>query len=86
MRAIELPARCDRAAADALLPELVAAQGEDRIAVDGRNVQQIGQSVLQLLLSARQSGNGATIMPSAALAEAARMTGLTAELFDEGQP
>ena len=82
MAAITLPARCDRAAADALLPELRAAQGSGRIEIDGSQVEQVGQAMLQLLLSARRSGGGADITPSPALAEAGRMTGLSSELFE----
>ncbi|WP_068072510.1 STAS domain-containing protein [Novosphingobium lentum] len=85
MTAITLPARCDRAAACALLPELMAAQGTAEIRVDGSQVEQIGQAMLQLLVSARRTAGGATILPSPALAEACRMTGLSAELFDEVQ-
>ncbi|PEQ12795.1 hypothetical protein B2G71_10920 [Novosphingobium sp. PC22D] len=82
MTTIKLPARCDRAAAEALFPEFVAAMGSGATEVDGSAVTQIGQSVLQLLVSARRSGNGATITRSDALTKAAEMTGLTGELFD----
>ncbi len=84
MNTIKLPARCDRAAAEALFPEFVAAMGSGPGAteVDASGVTQIGQAVLQLLVSARRSGNGATIAPSEALTKAAEMTGLTGELFD----
>jgi len=41
--------------------------------------------VLQLLVSARRSGDGAHITPSPALEDAARLTGLTAELFEESE-
>ncbi len=86
MATITLPPRCDRAAAEALLPHFAAASETGKIEVDGRQVEQVGQAVLQLLLSARRSVPGATIAPSHALAEAGRMTGLTAELFEEDQP
>jgi hypothetical protein len=46
-------------------------------------VTQVGQAVLQLLVSARRSGEGATIAPSAALLDAAILAGLSGELFDE---
>ena len=84
MAAITLPARCDRAAADALLLDLLAAQGPGKIGIDGSRVEQIGQAMFQLLLSARQSGGGASITPSLAMAETARMAGLSAELFEGG--
>ena len=83
MTAITLPPRCDRAAAEALLPALRAAADKGRMAIDGTAVEQVGQAMLQLLASARCSGSGASIAPSPALAEAARMTGLTVHLFDE---
>jgi hypothetical protein len=90
MTAIKLPARCDRAAAEAMLPELAAAQGSaqgsPRLAIDGSQAEQVGQAMLQVLVSARRTGPGVTITPSLALAQAARLTGLSAELFDEDQP
>ena len=86
MPTITLPARCDRAAAELLLPEMAAAAQGTRIEIDGSQVEQIGQAMLQVLVSARRSGSGATIAPSAALAEAGRMTGLSGELFEAAQP
>jgi hypothetical protein len=82
MTSIKLPARCDRAAAEALFPEFVAAMGSGATEVDGEGVTQVGQAVLQLLVSARRSGSGATIKPSEALLSAAGLTGLSGELFD----
>jgi anti-anti-sigma regulatory factor len=86
MSAIMLPARCDRAAADALLPQLIAAVGSKPVEIDATNVEQIGQAMLQILVSARRSGGGAVIAPSSALAEVTRLTGLSDELFNEAQP
>lgn len=83
MNSVTLPARCDRAAAEAIWPELVAALGNGPIRIDGSGVDHVGQSILQVLVSARRSGGGAVITPSPALHEAARLTGLTAELFEE---
>lgn len=83
MSAIVLPARCDRAAAQALWPEFVAAMGSAPIAIDGAAVTHAGQALLQLLVSARRTAGGARIAPSAALMEAAQLTGLASELFDE---
>jgi len=83
MTSITLPARCDRAAAEALWPEFVAAMGAGATAVDGTAVTHVGQAVLQLLVSARRSGNGASITASPALLDAADLTGLSAELFEE---
>lgn len=83
MNSVILPACCNRSAADALLPELVAAMAGGPVRIDGSAATQVGQSVLQLLVSARRSGEGATIVPSAALIDAAMLAGLTGELFDE---
>ncbi|HWU02027.1 MAG TPA: STAS domain-containing protein [Novosphingobium sp.] len=82
MRTIQLPARCDRAATEALLPEFLAAQGGGVLSIDASETRQIGQGMLQLLVSARRSGDGAHITPSAALIETARLTGLGNILFD----
>lgn len=83
MNRITLPARCDRAAAEAICPELVAALGSEAIRIDGTAVEHVGQALLQLLVSARRSGGGAVITASDVLKEAAHLTGLTAELFEE---
>ncbi|CDO36991.1 MULTISPECIES: STAS domain-containing protein [Novosphingobium] len=85
MNSIILPARCDRAAAEAIWPELVAAMGDGPTAIDGSGVEHVGQAVLQLLVSARRSDGGATITPSPALLDAAQLTGLTSELFEESK-
>ncbi|NKJ01146.1 STAS domain-containing protein [Novosphingobium sp. SG707] len=82
MRKIVLPARCDRAAAEALLPEFQAALGAGPLSIDASETRQIGQAMLQLLLSARRTGDGATINPSSALRDAARLTGLENALFE----
>jgi hypothetical protein len=82
MNTVPLPAACTRTAAEALLPELVTAMGQGPIRIDGSAVTQVGQAVLQLLVSARRSGEGATITPSAALLDAAALAGLADELFD----
>ena len=82
MRILQLPARCDRAAAEALLPEMQAALGAGPLQIDASAAEQIGQAVLQLLVSARRTGAGAQITPSPALIEAARLTGLDTTLFD----
>lgn len=79
---IQLPARCDRAAAEALLPELVAALGTGPLHIDARACTQVSQAMLQVLVSARRSGDGAVIEPSAVLRETATQFGLAGELFD----
>ena len=83
MSSISLPERCDRATAEALLPEFVAAMGSSPVEIDGSAVTLIGQATLQLLVSARRSGCGAKITPSPELLDTARLAGLTTELFDE---
>ncbi|MBH0112404.1 STAS domain-containing protein [Novosphingobium sp. YJ-S2-02] len=85
MTAIVLPARCDRAAAEVLWPELVGAMGNGATRIDASGVEHVGQAVLQLLVSARRSGGGAVITASPALLEAARLTGLDDELFEDGE-
>ncbi|MDE1915773.1 MAG: STAS domain-containing protein [Sphingomonadales bacterium] len=82
MPAIPLPARCDRAVAQELLPHLLDQADQGALKIDASGVQQIGQAMLQLLVSARRSGSGAQITPSPALLEAARLTGLHTILFD----
>ena len=82
---VTLPARCDRAAAEAIWPELVAALGNGAIHIDATAVEHVGQAVLQVLVSARRSGGGAVITASPALKDAARLTGLCAELFEESE-
>lgn len=83
MPVITLPPRCDRAAAEALLPEMVAALGTGALAIDARACTQIGQVMLQILISARRTGEGAVIDGSAMLRETTRRLGLEAELFDD---
>ena len=83
MPVITLPPRCDRAAAEALLPEMVAALGTGALAIDARACTQIGQVMLQILVSARRTGEGAVIDGSAMLRETTRRLGLEAELFDD---
>jgi anti-anti-sigma regulatory factor len=82
MRIITLPARCDRAATEALLPEFQAALGAGALSIDASASQQIGQAMLQLLISARRTGEGAQIKPSPALKDLARLTGLESVLFE----
>lgn len=86
MQTITLPERCDRTAAEVLLPEFVAAIGSGPLRIDGGGVKQCGQAMLQLLVSARRTGEGTRIDPSPALIDIALLTGLDRELFDEGNP
>lgn len=82
MTHITLPELCDRVAAQALLPELAGISGGAPLEIDGSDVRQIGQAMLQVLLSARRTGPGAIIIASPALRETARMAGLEAALLD----
>lgn len=50
-----LPARCDRAAAATMLPAIRSGIDGGAIAIDGDDVAQLGQAMLQLLLSARRT-------------------------------
>lgn len=86
MAKIVLPATCDRSAVRALVPEFIAALDQGRIEIDASKVEQAGQSLMQLLVSARRTGPGARIEESPVVREAARRIGLDAVLFDEGQP
>ena len=83
MPMISLPPRCDRAAAEALLPEMIAALGSGTLTIDAGACTQIGQVMLQILVSARRTGEGAVIDASPMLRETARRLGLEAELFDD---
>lgn len=79
---ITLPARCDRPAADALLPDLRAAVATGEVAIDGNHVVQLGQAVLQLLLSARETLSARGIGMSVTASPAMRAT---LELVDAAQ-
>lgn len=85
MSPISLPARCDRATVESLLPEFVAAMGAPSLRVDASQVTHAGQALLQLLVSARRSSENVVIDPSPALRDAAALTGLTHELFEEAR-
>ena len=85
MQTISLPPRCDRAAAEALLPELIAALGSGPLAIDARACTQIGQVMLQILVASRRTGEGAVIDASPVLRDTARRLGLEAELFDDAR-
>ena len=59
MTCIDLPPRADRAAAEALLPALRDAVAAGDVAIDGTQVAQIGQAMLQLLIATRRSAAAA---------------------------
>lgn len=52
---LTLPARCHRDAADAMLPLLRDGIAAGDVAIDGGDVTQLGQAMLQLLLSVRKT-------------------------------
>lgn len=83
MATIILPEDCDRAAAAAVLPELVAAAGAGPIAIDGTAVRRAGQAMLQVLLAARASHGGAVIAASEGLRRSAAIAGLEKPLFEQ---
>ena len=85
MSSISLPPRCDRATVESLLPEFTAAVGADSLRIDASQVTHLGQALLQLLVSARRSIENVVIEPSPALQDAAVLTGLTHELFEEAR-
>ncbi len=85
MTTFTLPERCDRAAAEALLPDLVEALSAGAGEIDGSAVRQVSLALLQTLASARKSHEALRIVPSPMLRNAAELTGLSAHLF-EGAP
>lgn len=85
MTTVRLPARCDRVAVQTILADLAAAVGPQPIEIDASQVEQAGQALLQLLVSARYSGGGAKIAASDQLRQAAVLAGLENELFGEVQ-
>ncbi len=83
MTTVRLSARCDRGAIQTILADLSGAIGADPVEIDASEVEQAGQALLQLLVSARYTGGGATITASDSLRQAARLAGLEGELFGE---
>lgn len=86
MTPFTLPERCDRAAAAALLPDLVEALGRGTSEIDGTAVRQAGLALLQLLASARKGHEALHITASDALRDAAAITGLESHLFGAAKP
>lgn len=88
MTRIELPARADRAAAEAIYPVLRDAVATGAVAVDGTGVAQIGQAMLQLLIAAQRSAKGVghdfAITASGAMQAALAAAG--ADMLTVGEP
>lgn len=84
MQTITLPDRCDRGAAEILLPELANACASGPVRIDASAASHMSLAMLQLLASARRSSEALAITASPALHEAARLTGLASVLLDEG--
>jgi anti-anti-sigma regulatory factor len=86
MAALMLPKQFDRNAARTLLSELDLAISGDVIELDGSTVSQVGQTGLQLLLSARQTAAARGVAfkltsPSECLTEAALLSGVAEQLI-----
>ena len=83
MSALTLPATCDRASTIALLPDLCEALGAVPLPLDASNVERIGQSMLQVLVSAARSEGGINVInPSEAFVAALQLTGLESAIMD----
>lgn len=86
MHTIALPEKCDRSVALAMAPLFRTALAEGDLTLDGDNVQQVGQSMLQILVSARLSaalgGRQLSITASEKLRRTCRLTGLEQHILD----
>lgn len=78
MQEITLPLRCDRMAAVAFYPELNdAVSAQTPIFIDGSDVEQIGQAMLQILVAATRNSDDLVIVnPSAEFEDAVRLAKL----------
>lgn len=83
MTALTLPPICDRASTIALYPDLCEALGALPLTVDASRVERIGQTMLQVLVSAARSEGGIAVQsPSAAFVATLRLTGLEQIVLD----
>ncbi|MFA5990196.1 MAG: STAS domain-containing protein [Sphingomonas sp.] len=89
MKTIPLPAHCDRAAAAALVDDLNAAIDGGPVTIDGGAVTRIGQSMMQLIISAQKTaqarGHVLEVMPSDAMRETCGMVGLGDTICSEAR-
>jgi chemotaxis protein CheX len=81
MHVVSLPEKCDRVAAHNLAQQLRGLIGQgDPITIDGTAVRQVGQAMLQTLVSARlstgQAGQQLSITASDQMRRICRMTAL----------
>lgn len=84
---IELPVTCDRPVIVGLVDQIGQAIAQGNIVIDASAAAKPGQSLIQLLLSARKTaaaqGHSCMITPSAALSEMAAIAGVESALFGE---
>jgi chemotaxis protein CheX len=80
MHVVSLPEKCDRVAAHDLAQQLRGLIGQGEITIDGTAVRQVGQAMLQTLVSARLStghaGQQLSITASDQMRRICRMTAL----------
>lgn len=83
MNTFDLPANCNREAAQSLHKELTATIAGD-VCINAAAVEKIGQPMLQVLLAARMHNPATTIAdPSKGICEAARLAGIEGHLLGE---
>ncbi|WP_034959211.1 STAS domain-containing protein [Erythrobacter longus] len=81
MNTVILPAICDRAAARSVYPELIGSIGDAKVAIDASGVERVGQSMLQLLVSAAETEGGIALnSPSEPFLKAISLAGLQGTL------
>lgn len=83
MSCLTLPTNCDRASTIALYPDLCEAHGAVPLTLDASRVERIGQTMLQVLVSAARSEGGISVVsPSDPFLAALRLTGLEHIVMD----
>jgi anti-anti-sigma regulatory factor len=85
MHIVSLPKKCDRVAAQTFAQHVRELLHQGDIAVDGSAVRQIGQAMLQTLVSARtsvsQAGHRFDVTASEPMLRACRLTGLESHIL-----